>query len=57
LAKPASLRTRIRTVGPLDFIARNCPDYLQWMLGQDFFDDAKAVVRHALRRCAIRVER
>jgi len=35
---------------PLDFVARNSPDYLQWMLGQDFFEDAKAVARDALRR-------
>jgi hypothetical protein len=35
---------------PLDEIARMQPDYLQWMLTQDFFDDVKAVVRDALRR-------
>jgi DNA polymerase-3 subunit epsilon len=35
---------------PLDAIARRKPDYLQWMLTQDFFDDTKAVVKDALRR-------
>jgi len=34
---------------PLDAIARMKPEYLQWMLTQDFFDDAKAVVKEALR--------
>jgi DNA polymerase-3 subunit epsilon len=33
---------------PLDAVARNKPDYLKWMLAQDFFNDAKAVVRQAL---------
>jgi DNA polymerase III subunit epsilon len=33
---------------PLDAIARTEPDYLAWMLDQDFFDDTKAVVRKAL---------
>jgi DNA polymerase III subunit epsilon len=35
---------------PLDFVARTSPDYLQWMLGQDFFEDTKAVARDALRQ-------
>jgi DNA polymerase-3 subunit epsilon len=35
---------------PLDFVARTCPDYLEWMLGQDFFPDTKEVARTALRR-------
>jgi DNA polymerase-3 subunit epsilon len=35
---------------PLDAVARMKPDYLQWMLTQDFFDDTKAVVKDALRR-------
>lgn len=35
---------------PLDVVARDQPDYLRWMLGQDFFDDTKAVVAEALRR-------
>jgi DNA polymerase-3 subunit epsilon len=35
---------------PLDFVARTSPDYLEWMLGQDFFPDTKAVARDALRR-------
>lgn len=35
---------------PLHSVARDHPDYLQWMLGQDFFEDAKAVVREALSR-------
>jgi DNA polymerase-3 subunit epsilon len=29
-------------------VARTDPDYLMWMLGQDFFDDTKEVVRKAL---------
>jgi DNA polymerase III subunit epsilon len=33
---------------PLDAVARAKPDYLKWMLAQDFFDDTKAVVRQAL---------
>jgi DNA polymerase-3 subunit epsilon len=33
---------------PLDAVARAKPDYLKWMLDQDFFDDTKAVVRQAL---------
>jgi len=33
---------------PLAAVATNHPDYLQWMLGQDFFEDTKAVVRKAL---------
>jgi DNA polymerase-3 subunit epsilon len=33
---------------PLDAVARAKPDYLRWMLGQDFFEDTKAVVREAL---------
>jgi DNA polymerase III subunit epsilon len=32
----------------LDAVARAKPDYLKWMLAQDFFDDTKAVVRQAL---------
>ncbi len=35
---------------PLDEVARTKPDYLEWMLKQDFFDDAKALVRQALER-------
>jgi DNA polymerase-3 subunit epsilon len=35
---------------PLDAVARRKPDYLEWMLTQDFFDDTKAVVKDALRR-------
>jgi DNA polymerase-3 subunit epsilon len=35
---------------PLEAVARMKPDYLQWMLTQDFFDDTKAVVKEALRR-------
>jgi DNA polymerase-3 subunit epsilon len=34
---------------PLAAVARMRPDYLQWMLGQDFFDDTKALVKAALR--------
>jgi DNA polymerase-3 subunit epsilon len=33
---------------PLAFVAANAPDYLNWLLGQDFFDDAKRIVREAL---------
>jgi DNA polymerase-3 subunit epsilon len=32
----------------LDAVARADPAYLQWMLAQDFLDDAKAIVREAL---------
>jgi DNA polymerase-3 subunit epsilon len=35
---------------PLDAIARMNPDYLEWMLAQDFFDDTKALARDALAR-------
>src|SRR5262249_44929938 len=35
---------------PLDEIARTKPDYLEWILAQDFFDDAKKLVRQALER-------
>lgn len=34
----------------LTAIARERPDYLRWMLEQDFFEDTKAVVRDALRQ-------
>jgi DNA polymerase-3 subunit epsilon len=34
----------------LETIAHTKPDYLQWMLTQDFFDDTKVIVRGALRR-------
>lgn len=37
---------------PLAEVARLNPDYLEWMLSQDFLDDAKAVVRQALAECA-----
>jgi DNA polymerase-3 subunit epsilon len=37
----------------IDTVARTKPDYLQWMLTQDFFDDAKAVVKEALRRAPV----
>ena len=33
---------------PLATVAARSPDYLHWMLGQDFFEDTKAVVREAL---------
>jgi DNA polymerase-3 subunit epsilon len=33
---------------PLSAVARRDSGYLQWMLGQDFFDDTKAVVSAAL---------
>jgi DNA polymerase III subunit epsilon len=35
---------------PLATVARREPDYLKWMLTQDFFDDTKALVRDALAR-------
>jgi len=33
----------------LSDIARTKPDYLEWMLRSDFFDDTKAIAREALR--------
>jgi DNA polymerase-3 subunit epsilon len=33
-------------------IARNKPDYLEWMLRSDFFDDTKAIAAEALRHPA-----
>ena len=33
---------------PLDGIAREAPDYLKWILGTDFPEDAKQLVRDAL---------
>lgn len=35
---------------PLDFIAQTKPDYLEWMLGADFFEDTKRIAREALER-------
>jgi DNA polymerase-3 subunit epsilon len=35
---------------PLDVIARTKPDYLEWMLKENFFDDTKAIVRDALKK-------
>lgn len=35
---------------PLDAVARRSPDYLEWMLREDFFNDTKAVARAALER-------
>jgi DNA polymerase III subunit epsilon len=32
----------------VDTVAKADPDYLRWMLDQDFLDDAKAIVREAL---------
>lgn len=40
---------------PLAFIARTYPDYLEWMLAEDFFEDTKAIARDALRRRGIRI--
>jgi DNA polymerase-3 subunit epsilon len=40
---------------PLDAVARMKPDYLQWMLTQDFFDDTKVIVKDALCRARPRV--
>jgi DNA polymerase-3 subunit epsilon len=37
---------------PLDVVARNAPDYLVWMLAQDFGSDTKRVVTEALERAA-----
>lgn len=42
---------------PLDAVARTKPDYLQWMLTQDFFDDTKAIVKDALRHSCLLVRR
>ncbi len=36
----------------LDDIARSKPDYLQWMIGADYFDDTKSIVSDALRRAS-----
>ena len=33
----------------LDDAARNKPDYLEWMLREDYFDDTKTIVSAALR--------
>jgi DNA polymerase III subunit epsilon len=33
---------------PLETVARTKPDYLEWMLGQTFFDDTNVIVRNAL---------
>ena len=35
---------------PLDEVARADPGYLRWFLGQEFLDDAKALVERALAR-------
>jgi DNA polymerase-3 subunit epsilon len=35
---------------PLNVVAQKKPDYLRWMLEQDFFDDTKTVVRTALQQ-------
>jgi DNA polymerase-3 subunit epsilon len=35
---------------PLEVIALQKPDYLEWMLTQSFFDDTKHIVREALAR-------
>jgi DNA polymerase-3 subunit epsilon len=40
---------------PLGAVAQTKPDFLQWMLTKDFFDDTKAVVKDALRRARPRV--
>lgn len=37
---------------PLDAVARNSPDYLKWMLAQEFGSDTKRVVTDALKRAA-----
>src|SRR5262249_831209 len=37
---------------PLDVVARDNPDYLEWMLGGDFGSDTKRVVTEALERAA-----
>ena len=38
---------------PLDAVARESPDYLKWMLAQDFGSDTKRVVTDALKRTAL----
>lgn len=35
---------------PLEVIARTKPDYLEWMLGTDLFDDTKKIAREALEQ-------
>jgi DNA polymerase-3 subunit epsilon len=42
---------------PLDAVARNWPDYLEWMLNQDFFEDTKELVRETLQRAELRTSR
>jgi DNA polymerase-3 subunit epsilon len=39
---------------PLEEVAREFPDYLEWMLNEDFLDDTKALVQQALE-CASEV--
>jgi DNA polymerase III subunit epsilon len=34
----------------LDDVARNKPDYLEWMLREDYFDDTRTIVSAALRQ-------
>jgi hypothetical protein len=43
---------------PLEEIAATKPDYLDWMLREDFFDDTKAVVAEAMAAvCSDRSDR
>jgi hypothetical protein len=35
---------------PLAHVARTDPGYVEWMLGEDFFDDTKGIVRRALAK-------
>ena len=36
----------------LQEIAQTKPDYLQWMLGADYFDDTKTIASEALRQAS-----
>ena len=41
----------------LDEIAQGKPDYLEWMLREDYFDDTKTIVSAALRQTSVRAIR
>ena len=38
----------------LDAIAQEKPDYLEWMLRSDFFDDTRTIAARALERVSVR---
>jgi hypothetical protein len=41
---------RTRRVNPGVHIARTKPDYLEWMLREDYFDDTKVLASEALKQ-------